>query len=115
MGGLECEILTFLGKHEHGVEEIGVLVDESDDIICGEGQEQPHLADVLDPPPGVAEDPHGGGEAAPMEFIEVEEFPEEQAHLYDDFIITKNSRILDLRTACHWLGVSQAGSKTAAI
>ena len=74
MGGLECEILTFLGKHENGVEEIGVLVDESNDFIGGEGQEQPHLADVLDPPPGLAEDPHGGGEAAPMEFIEVEEF-----------------------------------------
>lgn len=112
MGGLECEILTFLGKHEHGVEEIGVLVDESDDFIGGEGQEQPHLADVLDPPPGLAEDPHSGGEAAPMEFIEVEEFPEEQTHLHDDFITTKNSGILDLRTACHWIGVSQAGSKT---
>ena len=37
MGGLECEILTFLGKHEHGIEAIGVLVDESDDFI-GEGQ-----------------------------------------------------------------------------
>ena len=38
MGGLECKILTFLGKHEHGVEEIGFLVDESDDLIGGEGQ-----------------------------------------------------------------------------
>ena len=115
MGGLECEILTLLGKHEHGVEQIGVLVDESDDFIGGEGQEQPHFADVLELPPGLAEDPQGGGEAAPMEFIEAEELPEEQVHLYDDFVITKNSRILDLRTACHWLGVSQAGSKTAAI
>ena len=109
---MECEILTFLGKHEHGVEEIGVLVDESDDFIGGESQEQPHLADVLDPHPGLAESPHGGGEAAPMELIEVEEFPEEQVHLYDDFIITKKSRILYLRTACHWLGVSRARSKT---
>ena len=112
MGGLECEILTLLGKHEHGVEQIRVLVDESDDFIGGEGQEQPHFADVLELPPGLAEDPQGGDEAAPMEFIEAEEFPEEQVYLDDDFVITKNSRILDLRTACHWLGVSQADSKT---
>ena len=102
MGGLECEILTLLGKHEHGVEQIGVLVDESDDFIGGEGQEQPHFADVVELPPGLAKGPQGGDEAAPMEFIEAEEFPEEQVYLYDDFVITKNSRILDSVQATFW-------------
>jgi hypothetical protein len=115
MGGLECEILTMLGITEHGVESIGVL-------LKGEGEgEQPFcpISPRLTPeeqmdvesPPGLQEEPRGGPDGVPPEYEIQEEAQLESVRIYDDFEVTAESKVKDLRTACAWLGISQSGGK----
>ena len=115
MGGLECEILNMLGITEHGVESIGVL-------LKGEGEgEQPFcpISPRLTPeeqmdvesPPGLQEGPRGGPDGVPPEYEIQEEAQLESVRIYDDFEVTAESKVKDLRTACAWLGISQSGGK----
>ena len=117
MGGLECEVLTVLGVREHGIEEIGNFVtDEEDDFLYAELQEEGRrrAQGAVSLPPGlpaVPEDPQGGPDSAPIQVAE-DEADVESIHLYDDFYVSNDSKVKDLRVACKWLGVSQAGSKS---
>ena len=120
----ECETLTFLGVQQHTLQEVGLtVVDESGDVVEDDDPRiepraavpQPEnaadlpQAELVPQPDVIVVEPGQEIEAAPQAY---EEDHADTCKIHGDLTVTVVSPAKQLREACHWLGVSQSGSKS---